>query len=108
MELFDSILAEERHVFTDGEGEVISMVLFLEHDLVSESLTEPSDILGRGESIDISGEKHGWNVVVLNRHARDFFLAVDLHVLDGSVVVEVVVSTVDHLAVVNEGAVALA
>ena len=47
MKLGHSVLAEEAHVLTDREGKVIAVDLLLVDNLVSKSLTEPSDVSRR-------------------------------------------------------------
>ena len=68
VELVDSIDTEERHVSTNGESEVISMILLLEDNFVTKCFTEPCDIRWSRKTIKVAGEKHGRDVVVLNGH----------------------------------------
>ena len=47
MKLGHSVLTEEAHVLSNREGKVIAVDLLLVDNLVSKSLTEPSDVSRR-------------------------------------------------------------
>ena len=54
LELGDGINGEEAHVICVHEANMVEMILLLEHDLVAESLREPSNILRRCHTINVS------------------------------------------------------
>ena len=108
MELSDSILAEERHIFADSEGEMVPVNLLLEDNLVAKLFAKPGHISWSGKTVQISREQSCRHVIVFDRHKWNISLAVDFFVFDRSVVVSCEFAIVDHLGVVDESAVALA
>ena len=108
VEKVDGILREPSHVFGDCEAEVIEQVFLLENNAVAKSSRQVCDVGWVGKSVERSGEECDWDLDVLQRHERRIVGAVALLVIQPAVVVQAALARVDHLRVINEGAVALA
>ena len=109
LQLFDCIDREETHIVSDGEADVVEVVVLLvENDIVTELLCQPAHILRRSKLIVQSRLEHSWQFIVLQRHSRRVRTAIDASILNRTVIVQtesIVLS--DRLRIVNHSPVGL-
>ena len=87
MEQSHGILTEECHIFSKHECEVVHVVLLMEHNVVTQLLSEPSDLFRSRQAIHISREKRRRDAEVFDWHERYLSLSVDFLVLKRPIVV---------------------
>ena len=98
----------ERHVQAQDKAVVVHKIFFLEDDLVSKLIRDEGDILCVTDSVNWSWEESDWNIKVFNWNKRWFCSAVDLLILNLTVVKESVTFVIGHLGIVKEGAISTA
>lgn len=86
---------------------MIQVILLLEDNTVSELLREPCNVFWGRQLVNITGEKHCRQGVVLERHKGGILGSIDFEILLRTVVVHGEVASVDGLGVVDHRTVSL-